>query len=459
MTTPHSGPDDLDNNPDAANTQGIAGLQGQSGADGLQGRMNGIGGPLGSIASWMLGGLAGTVIDNAEAATTTSTSKSMENAAGFVAGHMQSTSANTTSELGSLLSSLTGTGLSNWNSLAKIITGFLPAMLKLILGPLGALLETGTSDDIDGDTSSSLLSNIPVIGPLVQSITTLASGTMSTLSSWFSAFTSASSGFDPGTGSTVTDAINNIHLFNAATANTATVAASSADNANTVGSSAQAIANQALALVQGVVTGGVSATEHFSGTGSLDSAKFDTASAISGTSIGVVSGELTTVTSASTSFGTYNMWALYKATLFHADDQSTTIVVGNNGNTSYPTLALTRCDATLTKFVYVAVYPNKVTMGYGTRSGTTWSLTQWASYTTTVSAGYSIGLRSVGAVHTVSINGTDVGALTYTDTAGAAFKGASYRQAAVKLTYDYGVFTGDRYSFNIRSMSMSDVAA
>ena len=87
MTAPNMGdPEDM---PDAMNAgTGISGAASTSAADAMQGRFNQIGGPLGDVAGWLLGGLAGKVIADAEDSVKSSPSGSYTAAAGKTFGHI-----------------------------------------------------------------------------------------------------------------------------------------------------------------------------------------------------------------------------------------------------------------------------------------------------------------------------------------------------------------------------------
>lgn len=87
MTAPNMGdPEDM---PDAVNAgSGISGAASTSATDHMQGRFDQIGGPLGSVAGWLLGGLAGKVIADAEDSVKSSPSGSYTSAAGKTFGHI-----------------------------------------------------------------------------------------------------------------------------------------------------------------------------------------------------------------------------------------------------------------------------------------------------------------------------------------------------------------------------------
>lgn len=134
----------------------------------------------------------------------------------------------------------------NWDSIAELRDNLIPAIIRRILGPLGTLFSTGDSDDIDSGTKSSLLGNIPLIGPLAQAITGVAGGAISTISGFMTGLTNAAKGTNPGSGTGITSVITSIFGFQSATANTATTAASTASAANSTANTALSTAESAV---------------------------------------------------------------------------------------------------------------------------------------------------------------------------------------------------------------------
>lgn len=130
-----------------------------------------------------------------------------------------------------LLSLLLGGHPKDWDTLEEIANNIIPAIIRRVLGPLGTLLGGGNPSEIDGATKDNLLANIPVIGPLVQAVTGIANGAMSTLQGFFSGFTKAAAGQNPGSGEGITSAISGIFNQQAAVANSASTAASAAAKA------------------------------------------------------------------------------------------------------------------------------------------------------------------------------------------------------------------------------------
>lgn len=82
MTSPNIG--STGDVPDAANAQGINALSNQAPAATLQGQMNQTVGPLGAVASGLMGGIAGGLISKANASAANGTPSAMYNAANFV---------------------------------------------------------------------------------------------------------------------------------------------------------------------------------------------------------------------------------------------------------------------------------------------------------------------------------------------------------------------------------------
>lgn len=96
--------------PDAINAQGIAGVTTTAPAARMQGMFNQIGGPLGALGEWLIGGIAESVLADAEEASTEGTVPSQTNAAEKVFGHIGSLASTVTSPLEMLSSALTGAG-------------------------------------------------------------------------------------------------------------------------------------------------------------------------------------------------------------------------------------------------------------------------------------------------------------------------------------------------------------
>lgn len=82
MTSPNIG--STGDVPDAANARGINALSNQAPAATLQGQMNQTVGPLGAVASGLMGGIAGGLISKANASAANGTPSAMYNAANFV---------------------------------------------------------------------------------------------------------------------------------------------------------------------------------------------------------------------------------------------------------------------------------------------------------------------------------------------------------------------------------------
>lgn len=108
MTAPnYNNPDQY---PDAANAgTGLSGASTTSPADSLQGQMNQVGGPLGAVAGWLLGGLAPKLIADAEqAADTTSPTGSYTTAAERVMDHIGGVGAQMTKPMDLLMKAVQG---------------------------------------------------------------------------------------------------------------------------------------------------------------------------------------------------------------------------------------------------------------------------------------------------------------------------------------------------------------
>lgn len=112
--------------PDAMNAgEGLSGASSTSPADHLQGQMNQVGGPLGSVAGWMLSGLAPKLIADAEmAGDTGSPTASYQTGASRVFSHIGSVGSQTTSPIQLLINALMGGGGSGiFSAVASFFTG------------------------------------------------------------------------------------------------------------------------------------------------------------------------------------------------------------------------------------------------------------------------------------------------------------------------------------------------
>ncbi len=81
-----------------------------------------------------------------------------------------------------------------------------------------------------------------------------------------------------------------------------------------------------------------------------------------------------------------------------------------------PTALFVRANAGLTEFVYANVWKTKIYLGRGTRSGNTWTFSDWKSADRGVSEADTVELVASGTTYQVNINGANV--LEYTDTSG-----------------------------------------
>ena len=213
------------------------------------------------------------------------------------------------------------------------------------------------------------------------------------------------------------------------------------------GVAANATANKALAIAQGILAGGGSHSETFEGSGALDTGLWTVAAS----RVQRVDGNLGITTQ--TGDGTYQDWFVYK-NQFTGDDQSVAVVFGKYGTTSLDTGIFLRCNADATRFVYLNCFSNKVYLGQGTRSGGSWTFNDWTSQNVDLAVGNSVQLTAVGDLFTVIINGQQI--LTYPDTAQTGPKGASYRSAGGKIEQTRIFFTSTR-SFHLRALAISDM--
>lgn len=104
-----------------------------------------------------------------------------------------------------------------------------------------------------------------------------------------------------------------------------------------------------------------------------------------------------------------------------ADDDDCTVAAGvNNAGVAIDAMTslFIRSNSSLTEFVFANIYGKSVYMGRGTRSGNTWSFTDWTSKTSGINIpeGALIELQADGADYSLSVNGSTL--LSHTDVSG-----------------------------------------
>lgn len=140
-------------------------------------------------------------------------------------------------------------------------------------------------------------------------------------------------------------------------------------------------------------------------------------------------------------------------TQFATDDQSATIVLGNNGNLLQNSAAFVRANSDCTSGVYVYAFYGALHLGCFVRSGTSWTWTDWASHSSSaVCAGARIELRAQGSGYSVRVN--DRAVLSHTDSAGSAPVGEGYRFGGGQIQ----LAANGNQGFQIASFAMSDVS-
>lgn len=85
--------------------------------------------------------------------------------------------------LAHLLAWILGGSVQDWDELSELRDNLIPALIRLPLRILGQLFSTGSASELDSETSSTLLSSIPIIGDVakvVQGITTGLTGVFAT---------------------------------------------------------------------------------------------------------------------------------------------------------------------------------------------------------------------------------------------------------------------------------------
>lgn len=141
------------------------------------------------------------------------------------------------------------------------------------------------------------------------------------------------------------------------------------------------------------------------------------------------------------------------------DSVSIQFVVGSNGQSSQATLIFCHADTALLNFSYIAVYNNKIFIGYGTRSvGAVYAFNDWIPGGTgiTVPNGASGEVRNTGTTWQVLINGSPI--ITFTDGAGNAFYNATHRYWGYIQTSQNLGLVGTNRSFALTSIVASDIA-
>lgn len=151
MTSPnYSDPEQM---PDALNAgSGLSGASTTSPADMLQGQMSQVGGPLGAVAGWLLGGLAPKLIADAEeSADSTSPTGARTTAAERVMDHISDVGGQVTKPISLLMEAIQGTlggGFGAFSALSAL---------------MGSKWET-VDDLVDGQ--GSLLDRVDLLSPL-----------------------------------------------------------------------------------------------------------------------------------------------------------------------------------------------------------------------------------------------------------------------------------------------------
>ncbi|AVM01877.1 hypothetical protein C6V83_18030 [Gordonia iterans] len=137
--------------PDAVNAgDGISAAAAQSRAQFLQGRMNGVGGPLGPVVAWMLDGVAGPIIDAAEESVVEGTeSITFDNIAERVFEEIVDIRSQVTGPLKDLLDALLGDYTGGDSALLQIQSwaAGLGGLVGAVLGGLPDLWPVGSATD------------------------------------------------------------------------------------------------------------------------------------------------------------------------------------------------------------------------------------------------------------------------------------------------------------------------
>jgi hypothetical protein len=136
-------------------------------------------------------------------------------------------------------------------------------------------------------------------------------------------------------------------------------------------------------------------------------------------------------------------------------DQSVAVVVGTvHAALFFATTIAIRCNATMSEFVYLNVFGNKVYLGNSTLSGGSVTTNDWNPGGTSIpslSSGSTVELQVTGNTYKVLVNG--VVKLVKTDTTyGGTFNDGTH------LGWGFGMSSNGASSFNIDSISASDIS-
>lgn len=140
------------------------------------------------------------------------------------------------------------------------------------------------------------------------------------------------------------------------------------------------------------------------------------------------------------------------------DSVSLQFVVGSNGQSNQATIFFTHADSSMLNFNYVAIYNNRVFIGYGTRSvGAVYTFTDWLPATNLTVANGSLGeVRNQGTNWSLLINGATI--VSFTDIAGNGFYNATHRYFGFILSQQNQFIAGLDRSFGVTSIVASDIA-
>lgn len=137
---------------------------------------------------------------------------------------------------------------------------------------------------------------------------------------------------------------------------------------------------------------------------------------------------------------------------FTLDSQAAGILLGDSANSDQRTGILLRSNSDFTVGVYCGVSTSGIVIGKYTRSGSTWTRTQFASQSLTLRTGDIVYFKCYQQNYYVYVNG--VLKLSYTETANTVSVGTSYRytgfseqRSSVFISYD---------SFRVVAFAMSD---
>lgn len=240
---------------------------------------------------------------------------------------------------------------------------------------------------------------------------------------------------------------------------------SKAESATAAATTAQNTLSAFLAQNNATGSGGISASATFVGSNGSALSSVDWTTYLGNTTPSsqflVIKNNNAAIT-AGTTDGTYRPHAMLK-TQFTQDNQSVAAVLAQSGSGliySNETYLMLRANAAGTVFTYAKLFgtdgstPRQISIGYGTRSGTTWTFNDQATITAPFSGpGALVEFRVAGNLYEILINNNVQ--LQWTDASSVTSRGASYRYAGFAMTWSRALFV-NYFGPELSQFSISD---